>query len=109
MQCESGWPRLVCHDRMESNRRRGVPLVRREASRRDRTRTGHGGRATPDGRHARIRITNNMNAPAQFLADAERAEGAALMAFMRAPSTQIAGRLGASLFNEAGAVAAFVP
>jgi hypothetical protein len=50
-----------------------------------------------------------MDASTQFLADAERAEAAALMAFMRAPSAQIAGRLGISLFTEAGAVAAFVP
>jgi len=50
-----------------------------------------------------------MDAPAQFFANAERAEAAALMAFMRAPSTQIAGRLGVSLLNEAGVVAAFVP
>src|SRR5262245_34382754 len=42
-------------------------------------------------------------------AKAERAETEALLSLMRAPSRDVAARLGLSTFSEAGAVAAFVP
>jgi GNAT superfamily N-acetyltransferase len=50
-----------------------------------------------------------MEAPAQLFANAERAEAAALISFMRAPERSISLRLGLSTFEEGGAVAAFVP
>jgi len=42
-------------------------------------------------------------------AKAEHAEAEALLSLMRAPSPEVSARLGLSLFNEGGAVAAFVP
>lgn len=45
----------------------------------------------------------------QLTVQAERAEAEALLSMMRAPSRDVAARLGLSIFTEGGAVAAFVP
>jgi hypothetical protein len=52
---------------------------------------------------------SNLSHDPNLTLTAERAEAAALMSFMRAPARDVSARLGMSLLQEGGAVAAFVP